>query len=243
MQDLTGFIIPAIDLIDGKCVRLSGGNFNEKKIYNENPLSQAEIFESAGLRRLHMVDLDGAKSGHVQNLKVLERVARSTGLQIDYSGGIKHSEDLDAVFNAGASFAAVGSMAVREPEIFLEWTERYGKQKFLLGADVRDNMVAVDGWQSTASKEIISYLDFYAKKGICNVFCTDIEKDGMLSGPSFGLYRKIQEACPDIKLIASGGISSLDDVLKLRDQGLHAAIVGKAIYENQIILSDLIKKV
>lgn len=232
-------IIPAIDLIDGKCVRLSQGDFSRKTIYSNDPLEVAQRFEAAGLRRLHMVDLDGARSGRIANMAVLERIALITDLTIDFGGGIKTSDDLKAVFDAGAAIVSVGSAAVKSPDKFFAWIENYGSEKILLGADVRDGNLFVDGWKTVTKLEIISFLSECLTKGVRQVFVTDISKDGLLQGPSIELYRQINEALPGLKLIASGGVGNIGEIRELERIGCHGVIVGKAIYEGKISLGDL----
>ena len=232
-------IIPAIDLIDGKCVRLSQGDFAQKKVYGENPLEFAKEFEANGLRRLHIVDLDGAKIGKVKNLKVLETIASNTNLTIDFGGGIKTDEGINSVFDAGASIASIGSVAVKQPEKFFSWLEKFGGEKLLLGADVKDGKVAINGWQTTTELEILSFLKSCFAKGAANVFVTDISKDGLLQGTSTKLYAKILEHLPRLNLIASGGVSSLEDISELEKIGCAGVIIGKAIYEGRIEISQL----
>ena len=232
-------IIPAIDIIEGKCVRLSKGDYDTKKIYNEDPLEVAQQFEDAGLQYLHLVDLDGAKAKHIVNWKVLEKLASKTQLQIDFGGGIKSDEDLRIAFESGAQQITGGSIAVKEPVKFTSWITAYGPEKIILGADVMDGKIAVSGWQEESDLEIESFIKDYVAKGIEYVISTDISKDGMLEGPSFELYQSILEKLPDLKLIASGGVSNIDDLVKLKEQGLEGAIVGKAIYENRISLKEL----
>ncbi|MEQ6167738.1 1-(5-phosphoribosyl)-5-[(5-phosphoribosylamino)methylideneamino]imidazole-4-carboxamide isomerase [Ekhidna sp. MALMAid0563] len=232
-------IIPAIDIIEGKCVRLSKGDYNTKKIYNEDPLEVAQQFEDAGLQYLHLVDLDGAKAKHIVNWKVLEKLALKTQLKIDFGGGIKSDEDLRIAFESGARQITGGSIAVKEPVKFTSWITAYGTEKIILGADVMDGKIAVSGWQEESDLEIESFIQDYVSKGIEYVISTDISMDGMLEGPSFDLYQSILEKHPDLKLIASGGVSSIDDLVKLKEQGLEGAIVGKAIYENRISLREL----
>ena len=227
-------IIPAIDLIDGKCVRLAQGDFARKTIYNENPLEVAKTFESAGLNRLHIVDLDGAKNGKVVNLKVLETVARNTDLTIDFGGGIKTGDDIKSVFDAGAQMASIGSVAVKDAEKFFFWLEKYGGGKILLGADVNDEKLAINGWQTATEIEIIPFLRDYFAKGVVQSFVTDISKDGLLQGSANALYAKILQAIPDLKLIASGGVSQVEDVYELEKIGCAGVIIGKAIYEGRI---------
>lgn len=232
-------IIPAIDIIDGKCVRLTQGDYTQKTIYNENPLEVAKSFEAAGLKRLHLVDLDGAKVGTVKNWAVLQEIAAFTTLSIDFGGGIKKDKDLKIVFESGAAYATIGSLAVKEPEVFKGWIESYGADKFLLGADVKSEMIAVSGWQETTDILIYDFLKDYIDSGVQQVFCTDVSKDGKLEGPSIDLYQKILEKFPELWLIASGGVSSMDDLYALKEMGCSGAIVGKAIYEGRIVLSEL----
>ena len=232
-------IIPAIDIIDGKCVRLTQGDYAQKKVYNEDPLEVASAFEDAGLRRLHLVDLDGAREGRVKNWKVLERIAGKTGLVIDFGGGIKGGEDLDVVFQSGAALATIGSMAVKHPETMQGWMDQYGAEKFLLGADVKGEKIAVGGWLETTELNIFDFIGDYVKRGIQQVFCTDVSKDGLLAGPSLDLYRKILERFSDLHFIASGGVSSMEDLEQLKEIGCKGAIVGKAIYEGRIAVEQL----
>jgi phosphoribosylformimino-5-aminoimidazole carboxamide ribotide isomerase len=232
-------IIPAIDLIDGKCVRLSQGDFAQKKIYHENPLEVAKEFESFGIKRLHLVDLDGAKNGKVTNLKTLETIAKITNLTIDFGGGIKTDEDIKSVFDSGAQFASIGSIAVKDSEKFFLWLEKYGSEKILLGADVRDKKLAINGWLTDTDLEIIPFLEDYFAKGVTQVFCTDISKDGILQGTANELYREILSKLPKLKLIASGGVSKIEDVHELEKIGCLGVIIGKAIYEGRIRLEEL----
>lgn len=232
-------IIPAIDIIDGKCVRLTKGDYATQKTYNENPLEQAKIFEDAGLTHLHLVDLDGAKAGQVKNWKVLEQIAQGTDLIIDFSGGIKTKEQAQQAFNMGANQITVGSLAAKNPKEFVDWIWEFGEEGLILGADVKDKQIAVQGWQQSSGQDIFSFLDFYFDEGIDYVLCTDVSKDGMLQGPSFDLYSEILENYPELNLIASGGVATLDDLLKLKALGCYAAIVGKAIYEGRISLKEL----
>lgn len=232
-------IIPAIDLIDGKCVRLSQGDFARKKIYNENPLEAARRFEQCGLKRLHVVDLDGAKNGVVTNLKVLETIAGNTSLTIDFGGGIKSDEDIRSVFEAGAGIASIGSVAVKNAEKFFAWLDEYGGERILLGADVKNEMLAIDGWQTATEIEIIPFLKDYFRRGVVQSFVTDIAKDGLLSGSANELYRKIRREIPSLNLIASGGVASVADIDELEKIGCAGVIVGKAIYEGRIKLEEL----
>lgn len=232
-------IIPAIDIIDGKCVRLTQGDYAQKTIYNENPLEVAKAFEGAGLKRLHLVDLDGAKEGAVKNWAVLQQIAASTSLSIDFGGGIKQDKDLKIVFESGAAYATVGSLAVKQPEVFVNWLDEYGADKFLLGADVKSEKIAVAGWLETTDIDIYDFLNDYVNHGIQQVFCTDVSKDGKLEGPSLDLYQKIIEKFPALWFIASGGVSSMEDLYALKAIGCSGAIVGKAIYEGRIQLNEL----
>jgi phosphoribosylformimino-5-aminoimidazole carboxamide ribotide isomerase len=233
------FIIPAIDIIDGKCVRLTEGDYSQKKIYNENPLAVAKEFEQAGLSRLHLVDLDGAKAGAVQNWKVLEQIASNTSLLIDFGGGIKRKEDVETVFKSGARWATVGSIAVKNEAELIKWFEDYGAENFLVGADVKGENITVGGWVETTAINVFDFISRYFSLGVEQVFCTDVSKDGKLEGPSFELYQKIIEKFPGLFFIASGGVSSINDLNKLREIGCSAAIVGKAIYEGRISLKEL----
>jgi phosphoribosylformimino-5-aminoimidazole carboxamide ribotide isomerase len=232
-------IIPAIDIIEGKCVRLTEGDYAQKKIYNEDPLEVAKQFEGVGLMRLHLVDLDGAKAGKVINWKVLEKIANKTGLIIDFGGGIKTEVTLKTVLDTGAAYATIGSLAVKESAIFEEWIERFGAQIFMLGADVHAEKIAVGGWLEKTEIDVYDFIGSYMNKGVTQIFCTDIQKDGKLEGPSIELYQKILQQYPILQLIASGGVSQLKDLEDLRRIGCSAAIVGKAIYENKISLLEL----
>ncbi len=232
-------IIPAIDLIDGKCVRLAQGDFARKKVYNENPLEAAKEFESFGLKRLHIVDLDGAKTGKVTNLKVLETIAKNTNLTIDFGGGIKTDEDINSVFAAGAAMASISSIAVKNAERFFEWLEKFGSEKILLGADVKGKNLAINGWQTETEIEILSFLREYFDKGVTQSFVTDISKDGLLQGSSNELYAEIIQEIPSLKLIASGGVSKIEDIFELEKISCAGVIVGKAIYEGRIKLKQL----
>ena len=240
-QDGSGFIIPAIDIIEGKCVRLTRGDFNQQKIYNEDPLEVALRFQDAGLTRLHLVDLDGARTGAVKNWKVLERIAGKTRLKVDFSGGISSLEYVAVAFNSGATWVAAGSIAVKDEEQFTGWLLSYGPEKFMIGADVKDDQIAIRGWTETVPLSVFSLVERYRTKGVKQFFCTDVNKDGLLQGPSISLYQRILNEHPSIDLIASGGISSIKDLEELREAGCHGAIVGKAIYENRITLNELKK--
>ena len=234
-------IIPAIDIINGKCVRLTQGDYAQQKIYNEHPLEVAQAFEDAGLHRLHLVDLDGAKAGAVKNWKVLETLAGKTGLTIDFGGGIKTAADVDIVFNSGAALATVGSIAVKNAVLFIDWLRSYGANRFLLGADVKNEKIAVSGWQETTDRWIYDFIREYMEQGVRQIFCTDVSKDGLLQGPAVDLYRNILSEFPDLHFIASGGVSSMADVDSLRAIGCKGVIIGKAIYEGLITLKDLSK--
>lgn len=232
-------IIPAIDMIDGHCVRLSKGDYDTKKIYNENPLEVARMFEDNGIRRLHLVDLDGAKAGHIVNHRVLESIATRTSLVIDFGGGLKTGDDLRIAFESGAAMVTGGSIAVRNRPEFESWIDRYGSDRIILGADAKDGRIAVQGWQEQTSLELMDFVAEYHKRGIRKVICTDIGRDGMLQGPATDLYASMLEALPDLWLVASGGVGSLADLEALAERGVPAAIVGKAIYEHRIALADL----
>lgn len=232
-------LIPAIDIIEGKCVRLTEGDYAQKIIYNEDPLEVAKTFEGIGLNRLHLVDLDGAKAGEVVNWKVLEKIANKTGLKIDFGGGIKTEATLKTVLDTGATFATIGSLAVKSPLVFEEWLSRFGAHTFLLGADVYEEKIAIGGWIEKTNIDIIAFVQSYMDKGVSQIFCTDIQKDGKLQGPSIELYEKIIKQFPTLQLIASGGVSQLIDLEALRTIGCSGAIVGKAIYENKISLKQL----
>lgn len=232
-------IIPAIDIIDGKCVRLSKGDYEKKTVYNENPLEVARQFEAHGLRRLHLVDLDGAKAKHVVNWKVLEQIAGKTNLIVDFGGGIKSDHDMRVVFDSGAEMATVGSVAVKEPDLFTHWLSKFGAEKIILGADVSERKIAVSGWLEVTELDIVDFLKDYLEKGAQQVLCTDISKDGMLQGTSHDLYSELIEQFPEMYLIASGGVTTLNELEKLGRKKIPAAIIGKAIYEGKIKLSEL----
>lgn len=232
-------LIPAIDLIDAKCVRLSQGDYAQTKVYNENPLEVAKAFEDVGIRRLHLVDLDGAKAHHIVNYKVLENIATHTSLEIDFGGGLKSDEDLRIAFECGAKMLTGGSIAVKSPELFEKWLQKYGGERIILGSDVKDEKIAINGWQDKTDIDIWSFLADYQAKGVRKTICTDIAFDGMLAGPSIALYRKIIERFPDLYLIASGGVSGMEDIHCLQEAGLPAVIFGKAIYEGRISLQEL----
>ena len=232
-------IIPAIDIIEGKCVRLTRGDYEQKKVYNENPLEVAKQFEATGLRRLHLVDLDGAKAGDVKNWKVLEQIASKTEIVIDFSGGISTSKNVRICFDSGATYAAVGSIAVKDEKTLTEWLKEFGVEKFIIGADVKEERLAIRGWTELTELSVFDLIENYKTKGVKQFFCTDISKDGLLQGTGIDLYKKILNSHPSIDLIASGGVSSIDDLLRLREAGCSGAIVGKAIYEKKVLLKDL----
>lgn len=232
-------IIPAIDIINGQCVRLTKGDYSTKKVYNENPLEVAKMFEGVGIEYLHVVDLDGAKAQHIINYKVLESIAINTNLKIDFGGGLKSDEDLKIAFNSGATQITGGSIAVKNPQLFLDWLETYGADKIVLGADCLDQKIAIQGWQEESDKEVTEFISSYVNKGISYVICTDISKDGMLQGPSFELYQKLLKSTSPFKLIASGGVSCFEELPKLKELGCEGVIIGKAIYEGKICLKQL----
>ena len=232
-------LIPAIDIIDGKCVRLSQGDYGSKKVYNENPVEVAKEFEANGIRRLHVVDLDGAAAHHVVNYRTLEQIASRTSLVIDFGGGVKSDEDLKIAFDSGARMVTGGSVAVKDPDMFSRWIDTYGGEKIILGADVRERKIAVNGWKDETGCELFPFLEEYIQRGITKVICTDIACDGMLQGPSVALYKEILERHPSLCLIASGGVGGIDDIEALQQAGLPAVIFGKALYEGRIALKDL----
>lgn len=232
-------IIPAIDIIGGKCVRLTKGDYNQMTQYAEDPTEVARTFEAAGIRRLHVVDLDGAKAKHVVNLDTLRKITGATSLQVDFGGGVKTREDLEKVLDAGAAQVTAGSVAASAPELVAEWIREFGAQRIILGADVLDGQVMVSGWQQGSGLDLFDFLASYQRLGIQYVICTDISKDGALQGPSFDLYRKIISAFPSLKLIASGGVSSLADLEQLKQDQLFGTIVGKAYYEGRVTLAEL----
>ncbi len=232
-------LIPAIDIINGKCVRLTKGDYSTQKVYNENPLEVAKMFAAHGIKYVHLVDLDGAKASHIVNYKILEKIASQTDLKIDFGGGLKSEDDLHIAFESGASQITGGSIAVKNPEIFKKWLAKYGPQKIILGADAKNEKVAVGGWLEASEEDLIPFIKNYVDEGINYVICTDIAKDGMLQGPSFDLYKKILSQNSDIKLIASGGVSCFEDLPKLADLGCEGTIIGKAIYENKISMKQI----
>lgn len=232
-------LIPAIDIINGQCVRLTKGDYAQKKVYGDDPALVARQFEQLGFRRLHVVDLDGAKSRHIVNTKALADIAHGTSLEIDFGGGIKSDDDIEAAFDNGAAMVTVGSVAVSRPQLFASWLKRYGADRIILGADVRDGLVAINGWQEATRRDLFSLLDEYVALGVKNVLCTDISKDGTLKGPATDLYKKVMEAHPSLHLIASGGISSSDDIEALDKAGIPAVVFGKAYYEGRIDMTRL----
>lgn len=234
-----GFIIPAIDIMDGRCVRLSKGDYSKKTVYYDDPLEAAKNFEDMGFKRLHVVDLDGAKAGAIKNLKILEKMSSSTQLKIDFGGGIKTLSDVSNVFDAGAAMVTLGSIAAKNPSLVEEWIMEFGSDRVLIGADVLNENIKISGWLEDAGVTIYTFIGNMTAAGARNVFCTDIAKDGMLQGPSVGLYKKILAAFPGLNLIASGGVSSTDDLIALRDAGCKGIIIGKAIYEGRIPLAQL----
>ena len=236
-------IIPAIDIIEGQCVRLSQGDFLQKKVYAESAVDMAVRFQEAGIRHIHLVDLDGAKSKHVVNVNTLQQIVTRTGLEVDFGGGIKSDEDIELAFRHGAQQVTVGSIAVQNPDLFHSWLKKYGPERIILGADAKDGYISVNGWQEGSSKALIPFLDEYVRDGVKWVLCTDISKDGMLQGPSVKLYKEIMAQYPEVKLIASGGVSSMKDIQELDEAGIYAVVVGKAIYEGKITLEEIINHI
>lgn len=234
--------IPAIDIIEGQCVRLTKGDYNTKKVYDKDPLTVVQKFEQLGFKRLHLVDLDGARSQHVVNLEILHRIAECTHVVIDFGGGIKTDEDLQAVFDNGAQMATVGTIAVRNPQLFNHWLKRFGAERLILGADVKGEYISINGWKEDSHTTLFHFLDHYTRLGVTKVLCTDISCDGMLKGPSLELYKKIMQRYPTLHLIASGGVSSIDDLDALDLGGIPAAVIGKAIYEGRINLEEVAKR-
>ena len=231
-------LIPAIDIIDGKCVRLTKGDYDQKTVYGK-PIDMAMEFERIGYNRLHVVDLDGAKSKHIVNDAVLSAITSETNLTVDFGGGIKTDEDLEKAFAAGASMVTVGSIAVTNPDLFMGWLEKYGAEKMILGADVRHGKISINGWKEDSDEDLLSFLEKYVNAGVKNVLCTEISKDGTLSGPAINLYRRVMDAYPELHLIASGGVSSKEDIIALNAAGIPAVVFGKAIYEGKINLKEL----
>lgn len=232
-------LIPAIDIINGQCVRLTKGDYDQKKVYNNNPIEVALHFEELGFKRLHVVDLDGAKSKHIVNDSVLREITKATNLTVDFGGGIKTKDDIEKAFKAGASMVTIGSVAVTNRELFLEWIEMYGAERLILGADVRNGKISINGWKEDSSEELLPFLKQYVDKGVRNVLCTEISKDGTLQGPATNLYKDIMKAYPELHLIASGGVSSNEDITDLDQAGIPAVVFGKAFYEGKIDIKSL----
>lgn len=232
-------LIPAIDIIDGKCVRLTQGDYGQQTTYDADPVELAKAFEDNGIRRLHTVDLDGARSKHVVNARTIERIATATNLVIDFGGGVKTKTDLMTAFNAGAAMLTIGSLAVTDPETFLEWTDEFGADRFILGADVKNGCISINGWKEEGEEELLPFIAKYRKSGINQVLCTDISRDGMLQGPSIALYKEIIQAQPGLHLIASGGVSSMEDIRTLDQAGIPAVVFGKAFYEGRITMEEI----
>jgi len=232
-------LIPAIDIIDGQCVRLTKGDYGCKTVYDSSPVEMAKRFEHLGFRRLHVVDLDGAKSKHIVNVDVLKTITAETGLAVDFGGGIKTSDDIEQAFAGGAAMVTVGSVAITDRELFAEWLEKYGADRMILGADVRHGKISINGWKEDSGEDLLPFLKYYIDKGVKNVLCTEISKDGTLSGPAIGLYRDIMAAYPHINLIASGGVSCIGDIRQLDESGIPSVVFGKAIYEGKINLEEL----
>lgn len=232
-------LIPAIDIIDGKCVRLTKGDYNQKTVYNDSPADVARQFEDMGFKRLHVVDLDGAKSKHIVNDHVLKAITDATNLKVDFGGGLKTDDDLKKAFEAGASMVTIGSIAVTKPELFLSWLEEYGADKLILGADVRNGKISINGWKEDSAEELLPFLKQYVDHGVKNVLCTEISKDGTLQGPAIELYRQIMDAYPTMHLITSGGVGCTNDIRNLNDSGIPAVVFGKAFYEGKINIEEL----
>lgn len=232
-------LVPAIDMIEGKCVRLTQGDYDTQKIYNESPLEVAKQFQDAGVTRLHMVDLDGAKAGHIVNYRMLEKVASHTDLSIDFGGGLKSDDDLHIAFDCGAQMVTGGSIAVKNPDLFLSWITRYGSERIILGADAKEKKIAISGWKEGTAIDLIPFIKDYQSKGISKVVCTDIARDGMLQGPAVKLYQEMQQEMPGLYVIASGGVSSMGDIERLEEANIPAVIFGKAIYEGRISLKEI----
>lgn len=232
-------LIPAIDIIEGTCVRLTKGDYANKTVYRDDPVSVAKKFEAIGFKRLHIVDLDGAKSKHVMNAKTLKDIAESTKLCIDFGGGIKSDKDIESAFNNGASMVTIGSIAVSQPKLCMDWIKRYGADKIIIGADVRDGHIAINGWKEDSNQALLPFINFYVQCGIKNILCTEISKDGMMCGTAVQLYKQIMAAYPNIHLIASGGVSDIEDIKELDKEGIPAVVFGKAIYEGKLNLEEL----
>ena len=235
-------LIPAIDIINGQCVRLTKGDYKQKKVYHDDPIAVAKDFESLGFRRLHIVDLDGAKSKHIVNDAVLRGITSATSLTVDFGGGIKTEEDIEKAFEAGAAMVTIGSVAVTDPDLFIGWLKKYGPEKLILGADVRNGMISINGWKEDSSEPLLPFLRKYIAAGVVNVLCTEISKDGTLQGPAVSLYKEVMANYPQLHLIASGGVSRQEDIEELEREGIPAVVFGKAIYEGRIDLKSLIKQ-
>mgnify|MGYP001159340516 FL=1 len=232
-------LIPAIDIIDGKCVRLTKGLYDSKKVYDDNPSAMAMKFEDLGFKRLHVVDLDGARSKHVVNVDVLKKITDNTNLVVDFGGGIKTEDDIKKAFDNGASMVTVGSIAVTNPDLFIKWLDRFGAEKMILGADVKNGLISINGWKEESTQELLPFLKHYIDCGVKNVLCTEISKDGTLEGPALDLYTQVMKTYPSLSLIASGGVSSIEDIKQLDKAGIPAVVFGKAIYEGKINLEEL----
>ena len=235
-------LIPAIDIINGQCVRLTKGDYAQKTVYRDSPTEVAREFEQLGFKRLHVVDLDGAKSKHIVNSKVLCSLATETHLVIDFGGGIKTDDDIQTAFDSGAQMVTIGSIAVTQPKLFLKWVDQYGPERMILGADVRNGKISINGWKEDSTEDLLPFLKKYVNAGVHNVLCTEISKDGTLSGPAIQLYSQVMKAYPELHLIASGGVSSIDDIKALDQAGIPAVVFGKAIYEGRIDLKELINE-
>ena len=236
-------LIPAIDIINGQCVRLTKGDYKQKKVYHDDPVAVAKDFEALGFRRLHIVDLDGAKSKHIVNDAVLRGITSATSLTVDFGGGIKTEEDIEKAFEAGAAMVTIGSVAVTDPDLFIGWLKKYGPEKLILGADVRNGMISINGWKEDSSEPLLPFLRKYIDAGVVNVLCTEISKDGTLQGPAVALYKEVMANYPQLHLIASGGVSRQEDIEELESEGIPAVVFGKAIYEGRIDLKSLIKQI
>ena len=236
-------LIPAIDIINGQCVRLTKGDYKQKKVYHDDPVAVAKDFEALGFRRLHIVDLDGAKSKHIVNDAVLRGITSATSLTVDFGGGIKTEEDIEKAFEAGAAMITIGSVAVTDPDLFIGWLKKYGPEKLILGADVRNGMISINGWKEDSSEPLLPFLRKYIDAGVVNVLCTEISKDGTLQGPAVALYKEVMANYPQLHLIASGGVSRQEDIEELEREGIPAVVFGKAIYERRIDLKSLIRQI
>jgi phosphoribosylformimino-5-aminoimidazole carboxamide ribotide isomerase len=235
-------LIPAIDIINGQCVRLTKGDYNQKTVYHDSPAEVAQSFAQIGFQRLHVVDLDGAKSKHIVNVEALQAITSHTKLTVDFGGGIKTDADIEQAFNHGASMVTVGSIAVTQPSLFISWMKKYGADRLILGADVRNGKISINGWKEDSEEDLLPFLKKYVDAGVHNVLCTEISKDGTLQGPAIDLYKEVMSAYPDLHLIASGGVSSIDDIKALDAAGIPAVVFGKAIYEGRIDLNELMRK-